>query len=76
MRWSSAFPPAATYRSCAANAFRREDTDFFDAYQKELRAMKASGEYVKIANDWGFEIPPELLTIDATKACELVSASK
>ena len=35
--------------------------------------MKASGEYLKIANEWGFEIPPELIHAIAAQQCEAVS---
>jgi polar amino acid transport system substrate-binding protein len=70
------FPVADSSAPGAANAFRMEDTDFYEAYQKELRAMKASGEYLKIANEWGFEIPPELMNTTAAQQCAAVGGSR
>lgn len=53
-------------------AFRPQDTDLHEAFQKELRAMKASGELDKMAAEFGFAPPPESLG-DAT--AEAVCAS-
>jgi polar amino acid transport system substrate-binding protein len=39
-------------------AFRPQDSDLRDAFQKELRAMRASGELDKMAAEFGFEPPP------------------
>ncbi|HWG04648.1 MAG TPA: transporter substrate-binding domain-containing protein [Beijerinckiaceae bacterium] len=50
-------------------AFRPTDTDLHSAFQQELRAMKASGEYLAIARQYGFDTPPELMTITAEQAC-------
>jgi polar amino acid transport system substrate-binding protein len=53
-------------------AFRPQDTDLHDAFQKELRAMRASGELDKMAAEFGFAPPPDFLA-DAT--AESVCAS-
>lgn len=53
-------------------AFRPQDSDLRDAFQKELRAMKASGELDKLAAEFGFAPPPPSLA-DAT--AESVCAS-
>jgi polar amino acid transport system substrate-binding protein len=57
----------------AGNAFRLQDVEFHAAFQKELRALKASGEYLAIANKFGFEIPPELIHATGEGQCKLVS---
>jgi polar amino acid transport system substrate-binding protein len=69
------FPVSDSAAPGAANAFRTQDSDLFDAYQKELRALKASGEYLKIANQFGFEIPPELMNATADQLCKTVSGA-
>lgn len=52
-------------------AFRPTDTDLYAAYQRELRAMKASGEYQQIIKQFGFDAPPpEQLNMTADQACE------
>jgi polar amino acid transport system substrate-binding protein len=53
----------------AACAFRKEDTDLYDAFQKQLEAMRASGEYQKIANQYGFETLPEYMTLTIQELC-------
>jgi polar amino acid transport system substrate-binding protein len=57
-------PPKA-----AACAFRKQDTDLLDAYQQELAKLKASGEYLKIARQFGFDTTPEQMRITAEQAC-------
>jgi polar amino acid transport system substrate-binding protein len=53
-------------------AFRPDDTDLYDAYQRELRAMKASGEYQQILKQFAFDPPlPEQLNMTAEQACQL-----
>ncbi len=39
---------------CAGAAFNKNDTAFRDAYNKELAALKASGEFDKIVEPFGF----------------------
>jgi len=50
-------------------AFKTVDTDLYDAYQKELRAMKTSGEYLSIIQRFGYDTPPELMSITSDQAC-------
>lgn len=57
-------PPKGS--SCA---FRMADTDLYDAYQTELRALKASGEFAAILKQYGYDTSPALLTITADQAC-------
>ena len=63
------FPVADARAPGAANAFRTQDAEFHDAYQTELRALKASGEFMAISNRNGFEIPASLLSIESSKLC-------
>lgn len=52
-------------------AFRPDDADLYAAYQRELRAMKASGEYQQTIKQFGFDPPPpEQLNMTAEQACE------
>ena len=67
------FPVSDAAAPGAANAFRLQDQELYDAYQRELRALKASGEYLTIANQFGFEIPPELMNATADQQCSAVS---
>jgi len=54
----------------ASCAFRPGDTDLHAAYQKELRAMRASGEYLAIIRKYGFDTPPELINVTSEQACK------
>lgn len=54
----------------SACAFRREDTDLHEAFQKELRAMKQSGQYLEIAQKFGFDTPPDMMNLTAEEMCE------
>lgn len=53
----------------ASCAFRTVDTDLHDAFQAELRAMKASGEYLTVIRQFGFDTPPQLMSVTAEQAC-------
>jgi polar amino acid transport system substrate-binding protein len=55
--------------SFAACAFRKEDTDLHAAFQRELRALKASGEFTKAVSSFGFDVDDKLLTATPEKAC-------
>jgi polar amino acid transport system substrate-binding protein len=55
--------------SFAACAFRKEDTDLHAAFQQELRALKASGEFAKVVSSFGFDVDDMLLTATPEKAC-------
>jgi polar amino acid transport system substrate-binding protein len=63
------YPIADDVPSFAACAFRKEDTDLYDAFQKELSAMKASGEFRTIVEQYGFEAPALLLNATSAQAC-------
>jgi len=51
-------------------AFRPDDSDLHAAYNKELRAMKKSGEYLEIIHKYGFETPADLINVTYQQACE------
>ena len=55
--------------SFAACAFRKEDTDLHAAFQRELRALKASGEFAKVVSSFGFDVDDKLLTATPETAC-------
>lgn len=55
--------------SFAACAFRKEDTDLHAAFQRELRALKASGEFAQVVSSFGFDVNDILLTATPEKAC-------
>jgi polar amino acid transport system substrate-binding protein len=55
--------------SFAACAFRKEDTDLLAAFQRELRALKASGEFAQVVSSFGFDVNDALLTATPEKAC-------
>jgi polar amino acid transport system substrate-binding protein len=63
------FPIADDPSNGAACAFRLGDTDLHAAFQRELRAMKASGEYLPIARKYGFDTPPELIFLTSDTLC-------
>jgi polar amino acid transport system substrate-binding protein len=50
-------------------AFRTTDTDLYATFQQELRTMKASGEYLTIVRQYGFDTPAELIPTTADQAC-------
>jgi polar amino acid transport system substrate-binding protein len=66
----STFPVPDDPEHGSSCAFRLADKDLYDAYQKELRAMKASGEYLPIAQKFGFDTPPSLMPMTSDEACE------
>jgi polar amino acid transport system substrate-binding protein len=66
---SSTYPVEDVRPTGGARAFRKEDTELQDAFQKEFRAMKASGEYLAIATKFGFDTPPELLDVTIEQLC-------
>jgi polar amino acid transport system substrate-binding protein len=55
-----------TYSACA---FRKEDTDLLAAFQRELRALKVSGEFGKVVSSFGFEVSDRLLVATPEIAC-------
>ena len=52
-------------------AFRSDDKDLYDSFQRELRAMKASGEFVTLARTFGFEPPSEFLKYGPEHFCAM-----
>lgn len=68
------FPVGDASAPGASNVFRMQDTDLHSAYQRELRAMKASGEYLPIARNFGFEIPDGLMNSTSDQQCRLASS--
>ena len=63
------YPIADDAISFAACAFRKEDTDLFAAFQRELRALKASGEFAQVVSSFGFDVDDRLLAATPEKAC-------
>ena len=55
--------------SFAACAFRKEDTDLLAAFQRELRALKASGTFAQVVSSFGFDVSDTLLAATPEKAC-------
>jgi polar amino acid transport system substrate-binding protein len=51
-------------------AFRKEDTDLYDAYQKELRALKTSGDFAEILRKYNFD-STDAIKMTAAQACAL-----
>jgi len=55
----------------SAPAFALGDTELHAAFQKELRAMRASGDLDKLAAQFGFAPPPEMMkSISIDDACK------
>jgi polar amino acid transport system substrate-binding protein len=50
-------------------AFRPADKDLIEAFQKELRAIKASGEFLKISQAHGFNPAPSAIPTTIDQAC-------
>ena len=63
------FPIEDDAISFAACAFRKEDMDLHAAFQRELRALKASGEFAKVVSGYGFDVNQRLLTATPEIAC-------
>jgi polar amino acid transport system substrate-binding protein len=64
-----AYPVLDVPPTGGACAFRTEDADLQAAFQKEFRAMKASGEWRAIASRFGFDTPPNLLDTTIEQLC-------
>lgn len=53
---------------CGAAVFRKEDTDLVDAFNKELKKLKDSGELTKLIEPFGFgkeTLPPDDVTTES-----------
>ena len=57
----------------SAPAFRLTDTAFHEAFQTELRAMKKSGEFQKMAESFTFPPVGQMLDVTAEQECTRVS---
>jgi polar amino acid transport system substrate-binding protein len=67
----STFPVPDDPEHGSSCAFRLGDKGLYEAYQKELRAMKTSGEYLPIAQKFGFDTPPDLMMMTSDEACKM-----
>jgi polar amino acid transport system substrate-binding protein len=65
------FPIEDAPLHASAPAFRKQDRELYEAYQTQLRAMKASGEYLKIIRQFGYDALPRQLSITAAQACSI-----
>jgi polar amino acid transport system substrate-binding protein len=70
MEFDVVFPVPDSPPPGSACAFRMEDTDLHEAFQKELRAMKLSGQYLEIARKFGFDTPPNLMERTDEEVCK------
>lgn len=67
------YPPDGPFLAGAV-AFRPADKTLYDAFQREFKAMKASGEFDRIAKQFNFPpFPPALKNTTAAEACDKVS---
>jgi len=57
----------------SAPAFRVTDMAFREAFQNELRAMKKSGEFQKMADSFGFPPVGQMIDVTAEQECARVS---
>jgi polar amino acid transport system substrate-binding protein len=55
----------------SACAFRLQDTDLYDAYVKEMRKMRASGELIAILSSFGYETTMEQLATPVDQLCSV-----
>jgi len=65
------FPVSDAAAPGASNVFRQGDAAFHAAYQRELRALKTTGEFQEIARQFGFEIPEGLTGATSERQCSL-----
>jgi polar amino acid transport system substrate-binding protein len=67
------YPPDGPFIA-GALAFRQTDTTIYDAFQKEFRAMKASGQFDQIAKQFQFEgIPAKYKDLTPDQVCAKVA---
>jgi polar amino acid transport system substrate-binding protein len=55
----------------SACAFRLQDTDLYDAYVKEMRKMRVSGELAAILKSFGYETTMEQLSTSVDQLCSV-----
>jgi polar amino acid transport system substrate-binding protein len=63
------YPIADAPKHQSGCAFRKTDGDLLEAFQKEFRGMKASGQYLEISRQYDFDPTPEMATVTAEAAC-------
>ena len=67
------YPPDGPFIA-GALAFRKEDTGIYSAFQKEFRAMKASGQFDQIAAQFQFQgIPAQYKDLTPDQVCAKVA---
>jgi polar amino acid transport system substrate-binding protein len=67
------YPPDGPFIA-GALAFRKTDTNIFNAFQTEFRAMKASGQFDQIAKQFQFEgIPAQYKDLTPDQVCAKVA---
>jgi polar amino acid transport system substrate-binding protein len=67
------YPPDGPFIA-GALAFRQTDTSIYNAFQKEFRAMKASGQFDKIAAQFQFQgIPAQYKNLTPDQVCAKVA---
>ena len=71
MAFDVVFPVSDAAAPGASNVFRLGDVEFHAAYQRELRALKTTGEFQEIARQFGFEIPNGLTGATSERQCSL-----
>ena len=69
------FPVADAVTLGASNVFRFQDADFRAAYRKAMDGLRESGEFLRIANQFGFEIPEGLVGATAESQCAATGAT-
>ena len=69
--FDAVFPISDSAEPGASNVFRQGDGEFHAAYQRELHALKTTGEFQKIARQFGFEIPQGLTGATSKRQCNL-----
>jgi polar amino acid transport system substrate-binding protein len=67
------YPPDGPFLAGAV-AFRKTDTSLYDAFQREFKALKSSGEFDRVARQFNFPpFPDDLKNVTASEACGRVS---
>ena len=69
------FPVADAVTLGASNVLRFQDADFRAAYRKAMDGLRESGEFLRIANQFGFEIPEGLVGATAESQCAATGAT-
>jgi polar amino acid transport system substrate-binding protein len=72
-KYKMIYPLADDLPRGSAPAFRVTDVGFREAFQNELRAMKKSGEFQKMADSFGFPPVGQMIDVTAEQECARVS---